>query len=328
MINRKDKIAFLRRVFGSLSLASDGVNVAVMCPNPSCNSRKKGMRKLSIQIQTDQAHCWVCGLKTRNSLVPILRKVGTRADVQEYARRFAPKNTKLFGIDEEIPESEQVRIAGNFQLLGMHLASRDPDIKRVLNYMRRRGYTETNLWRFRAGISDNPRFEGRVIIPSFDAEGFLNTYAARAVSKYKKPNYLIPEAERTGIIFNELDVNWKSELTLVEGPLDLMKCSGNATCLQGSTLTEDHLLFWRIVDAKTPIVLALDADAQKKASDIANLLASYDIAVRILSLGSFPDVGEMSQRDFVKARDAAKPFSSSEHLKMRIAAWASSNSLS
>ena len=327
MVNRKNKIAFLRRVFGGLHLASDGVNVAVMCPNANCNSRKKGMRKLSIQIQTDQAHCWVCGLKTRNSLISILRKAGTREDVQEYARRFAPKNTKLFNDEEDLPENEQVRIAGDFQLLGMKLAARDPDIKRMLNYMRRRGYSDSDLWRFRVGFSNHPRFDGRVIIPSFDSDGFLNTYAARAVSKYDKPNYLIPEAERTGIIFNELDINWTQELTLVEGPFDLMKCVGNATCLQGSALTEDYLLFWRIVDAKTPIVLALDSDAQKKASNIANLLASYDISVRILSVGSFSDVGEMSHQDFIAARDAAKPFTSAERIKMRIEAWAASNSL-
>jgi len=298
-----------------------------MCPSPTCNSRKKGMRKLSIQIQTDQAHCWVCGLKTRNSLVSILRKAGTKSDVQEYVRSFAPKNVRLFGNEEDLPEEERVNLSGNFRLLGLCSSSRDPDIKRVLNYMRRRGYSETDLWRFRVGISDDPRFDGRVIIPSFDSDGFLNTYAARAVSKYTKPNYLIPEAERTGIIFNELDVDWEKELTVVEGPLDLMKCAGNATCLQGSSLTEDHLLFWRIVDAKTPIVLALDSDAQKKAAKIAILLSSYDVAVRILDLGTFSDVGEMSQEDFVRARDEATPFSSAERLKMRIAAWASSNAL-
>lgn len=328
MINRKDKIAFLRRVFGGLSLASDGVNVSVMCPSPTCNSRKKGMRKLSIQIQTDQAHCWVCGLKTRNSLVSIIRKAGTNSDVQEYVRSYAPKNTKLFGGDEDLPEEESVSMSGNFRLLGLCLNSRDPDIKRALNYMRRRGYSETDLWRFRVGVSDDSLFDGRVIIPSFDADGFLNTYAARAASKHLKPNYLIPAADRTGIIFNELDIDWNKELTLVEGPLDLMKCVGNATCLQGSSLTEDHLLFWKIVDAKTPIVLALDSDAQKKAAKIASLLASYDVAVRVLDLGKFSDVGEMTRKDFLRAKDEATPFSSAEKLKMRIAAWATANALS
>ena len=67
------------------------------------------------------------------------------------------------------------------------------------------------------------------------------------------------------IIFNELNIDWSKELTIVEGPLDLIKTNDNATCLLGSSLTEDMLLFQKIVANKTNIKLALDSDIFSKS---------------------------------------------------------------
>jgi len=326
MADRQGKIAFLRRVFGGLTVSGDSVNIAVICPRSSCASRKKGKRKLSIRVDTDQSHCWVCGLKTRNTLLPVLRLACSRDEIQEYVEKFAARPSHLTAEDAETSsDEERVTLPEDFRLLGMHLSSREPAIRRALNYLRRRGFTDPDLWRFRVGISAEGRFQRRVIIPSFDVEGGLNTYAARGVDRDAFPPYLIPSVERIGIIFNEIDIDWKRELTLVEGPLDLMKCVGNAACLQGSTLSEDHLLFWRIVSNCTPIVLALDADAKKKSFKIANLLASYDIPVRIMDLGGFADVGEMDRKSYVHALDKARPWSSAESLRMKIDAWSSTS---
>lgn len=328
MNNRQDKIAFLDRVFGGLTLSRDGVNVAVMCPRSTCASRKKGKRKLSIHVDTDQSHCWVCGLKTRNTLIPILRRVCTRLELQEYVRKFTPRNVRLSGIDQEnLPAKDRVVLPSRYRLLAMHMRSRDPDVRRAINYMHRRGYTEGDLWRFKVGISDDLGFDRRVIVPSFDADGFLNTWSARAIDKFTLPPYKIPSVERIGIVFNELNIDWSKELVLVEGPMDLMKCVGNATCLQGSSLTENHLLFWRIVSNQTPVVLALDADAKPKTVKIANLLASYGVPLRIMDLGKFSDVGEMDRKSYLEALKNAKSWSSVVGLKMRIETCFSDSSL-
>jgi len=244
--------------------------------------------------------------------------------IQEYVRKYlskSPRSRRDLGDSDDLIGPEIVHIPHGFQMLALNQGSKQPNVKLALNYLRQRGLGEAALWKFRIGIASEDRFRRRVIIPSFDAEGCLNTYAARSLSKNQFRKYLIPDVERLSIIFNELNIDWKQELTLVEGPFDLVKCVGNATCLQGSALTEDHLLFWRIVINRTPVVLALDADATKKTVRIAKLLASYDVPVRLLSLGSHEDVGEMTQGEFLQARQAAKPWSDLDALRMIISAW-------
>ena len=325
MVNKQEKITFLRRVFGGGSVGSDGVNLAVMCPNDKCGSRKKGKYKLSIHILTDQSHCWVCGLKTHNTLIPVLRKVASQEEIKDYLDKFAPNRKSFLDEESDTDPENIVRLPEDFSLIAMNKNARSPSIKLAKNYLSGRGVGESLWWKFRIGVSSEGNFERRVIIPSFDADGFLNTYVARAVDKRSFPNYLIPKIERTGIVFNEINVNWQEELTLVEGPFDLIKCVGNSTCLQGSTLTEDHLLFWRIVSNQTPILLALDADATKKTVKIAKLLSSYGIPVRILSLGSKNDVGEMTPKEFLRAKQTAKAWSGTQGLRMIIDAWSISS---
>ena len=325
MINKQEKITFLRRVFGGGSVGSDGVNVAVMCPNGKCGSRKKGKYKLSIHILTDQCHCWVCGLKTHNSLIPILRKVASQDEIKTYLDKFSPNRKSFLDEDGNGSPEHVVRLPRDFCLIAMSKSTRKPSVNLAKKYLMRRGIGENLWWKFRIGVSNELNFERRVIIPSFDADGFVNTFAARAVDKKAFPNYLIPKIERTGIVFNEINVDWNEELTLVEGPFDLIKCVGNATCLQGSTLTEDHLLFWRIITNQTPVLLALDSDATRKTVKIAKLLSSYGIAVRILDLGDKADVGEMTRPEFLKAKEAAKLWSGTQGLRMIIDAWSISS---
>ena len=102
-----------------------------------------------------------------------------------------------------------------------------------------------------------------------------------------------PRVKRSEVIFNEINIDWSEELTIVEGPFDLMKSNQNATCLLGSTLNQRHALFKKIVANKTPVLLALDPDASKKTQDIATLLYSFDIAVKVLDIYPYDDVGEM-----------------------------------
>ena len=91
------------------------------------------------------------------------------------------------------------------------------------------------------------------------------------------------------IIFNEIDIDFTKSLTLVEGPLDLIKCPPNSTCLLGSALNENSILFYKIIKNRTPIILLLDNDAKQKAMKIAKLLSSYSIDVRL----NFPDDGDI-----------------------------------
>ena len=80
----------------------------------------------------------------------------------------------------------------------------------------------------------------------------------------KKENILILQFLKKQIIFNELNIKWDEELTIVEGPFDLTKSNFNTTCLLGSSLNESYELFKKIVKNKTPVLLGLDPDAMTK----------------------------------------------------------------
>jgi cellulose synthase/poly-beta-1,6-N-acetylglucosamine synthase-like glycosyltransferase len=97
-----------------------------------------------------------------------------------------------------------------------------------------------------------------------------------------------------------------------------MKCNDNATCLLGSGLARDALLFNKIVEHKTPVVLALDSDMKSKTMSLAKRLHEFDIQVRILKTDGFDDVGAMSKKEFLKRKDAASLWLPFDNLKFKI----------
>ena len=322
-----EKISFIKRMFKGGSVARDGVNIAVKCPNRKCSSSLQDKRKLSIRLDTDQAQCWVCGLKSHSSLVPILRTFCAQEHIHEYIEKYLPQQRRKSFNQEEAGECEIEQIIDfpdDFKLLALNSKSRDTNIFDTKRYLRKRGLTERDFWYYKLGTSKDPKFHRRIIIPSFDEDGYVNFYTARGIDKRSWPPYTLPPANKLAIIFNECTIDWKEELTIVEGPFDLMKCNDNSTCLLGSGLTEDYILFWKIVKNKTPILLAMDKDAKRKTHKFAKLLCDYDISVRVIDLGEFDDVGEMSKKDFNVARSNAKSWSRTDALRDKIARLSSS----
>ena len=135
----------------------------------------------------------------------------------------------------------------------------------------------------------------RAIIPSFDMEGDLNYFVTRAIDDTPY-TYINAKANKRHIIFNDIDIDWDaSTLTIVEGPLDWMKCRRiNAVCILGSSLTEDSILFQKLVRSSMDVILSLDPDAYHKQLRIATLLASYDLNVSLAS-PSEGDLGDMDE---------------------------------
>ena len=311
MSSANDKITFLNRVFGTCVIGNDGLNVAVCCPNRNCGSYgSSAKKKLVIRIDTDNYHCWVCDIKGRN-LNSLLRKHFPQY-IQEYQEKFLTKS-KNFTIDIEEQEVI-VTCPKEFRLLATSLRSKDPDIRDTVRYLKNRGLTNRDLWYFKMGTCTQGRYRRRVILPSFDADGDLNYFVARTIDNDAGMKYLNARVPKKNVIFNEININWKQELTLVEGPFDLVKCDDNATCLLGSHFSEDYALFGEIIKHATPIVLALDPDARGKTQAYAKKLSSYGISVRILNHGAFNDVGEMSRLDFIEAKKRAEKWKSDDHL--------------
>jgi DNA primase len=145
-------------------------------------------------------------------------------------------------------------------------------------------------------------------MPSFDSQGNLNYFVARAVDKDKKPKYDNPDVDKNPIIFNEISLDWSKRLVLCEGPFDLVKCPENSTALLGSDLDERHELFNRILLHGTPIALSLDGDMwNKKTPKIVQKLEEYNIDVVVVDVRPWGDPGAMTKTEFEKALFEARP---------------------
>lgn len=315
VITQTDKISFIRKIFGDVTVARDGINIAVSCP--ACGtSEKKNKKKLSINIETWVYHCWVCNARGRN-LSYLLKKSFPESS-------FFLDFREIFGFSsaatdhKKEPVEEKVSLPAGFKLLSSTMKTRDPDISACVKYLRSRGLSLSDIRRFRIGSVSSGKFRRRVIIPSFDQSGDLNYFCSRSIDPKSTLAYINSRASKREVIFNEIDLDWSKPITIVEGPFDMFKSCENTTCLLGSSLTEDYLLFKRIVANKSDVYLALDADAKKKSNKIGRLFSSYGCKVMIVNVPPGLDVGSLEKDEFLKIKELSKPWSIDDFLKDKI----------
>jgi len=313
LITISDKVRFIESCFGSGKLARNGKNFDVRCP--ICAPKDHSKKKLAILIEDDRCHCWSCGYKA-HTLAPLLKKYSTRDKLLEYVEKFMPaqegprRRCLIIDVMEEKPK---LALPKDFKLLAT-ASLRDPDVLAMRRYLmepmpRGRGLTERDLWYFKLGYSDDPRWKRRVIMPSFNGEGELNYFVGRAIDKFKQ-RYDNPDEDKLPIIFNELNIDWTRELVLCEGPFDLVKCPDNSVPLLGSDLNEESTLFNAIVAHNTPIVIALDDDMRyTKVPVLARKLVDYDVPVRIVRLPKDADPGSLTKAQMKQLIASAPSFS-------------------
>ena len=305
-----DKIRFIEKCFGRYELGRGSLNAAVKCPNCGYSDKKKFV----IRTSDDACHCWVCGLKGKN-LAPIIKRYFSQQLLEEYIHVFGAD--KLISADLEKIERKLMLPTG-FKLLVHSLKTIDPDVRSTIEYVKSRGLSEDDMWFHKFGTSVDYSMHRRVIMPSFDLEGRLNYYVARSIDIKTKPKYLNAGVNKQSIVFNEMNIDWKKPVTIVEGPFDLTKCDKNTSCVLGSGLSDNSLLFARIMQNMTPVILALDSDMQDKQQRIAKKLDEFGIDVKILPLNDRHDVGEMTKIEFHRAKSEAEGWSRDTGLLYRI----------
>lgn len=330
LFTRGQAIEFLERCFGASKASNGGLNISVVCPICRAKTGESNKRKLVIRTDDFRSHCWVCNdPQTKNiyRLVynhsPELAKQFVSLFGGAYQRFKNKAKPRCVVVDlNTLMEREQsgefleeddngfsetkeqvVDLPLGFTLLAewWDKPQKPKSVYFAIQYLKSRGANIADAWYFKYGITDEDRdYRNRVIIPSHDSDGDLNFFTSRTWSDMSRgPKYHNPHFDREHVIFNELNIDWSKELTIVEGPFDLLKANQNATCLLGSSLDETYLLFQRIVHCETPVVLALDNDAKRKTYELAKLFYEYDIKTRIAMVpSSYNDVGQMSKDEF------------------------------
>ena len=310
-----DSIKFYESVFGKGRISSNGINFDVRCP--ICAPTDATKKKLSIRTDTSANHCWVCGWKSR-TIIPLIKKYGSESHFSEFKELFGISGSDFHLITGEKEENQKVELPKDFRLLPLANES-DPDVKAAWRYVYSRGLSDKDAWYFKLGVSEEPRWKRRIIMPSFNSYGNLNYFVARAIDKDKKPKYDNPDVDKNPIVFNEINIDWTKRLTLVEGAFDLVKCPENSTALLGSDLDERHEIFNKILLHNTPVALSLDGDMwDKKTPRIVKKLMEYNVDTVVVDVRPWGDPGSMSKSEFEIALSEAKPMSWDDDFNRRL----------
>lgn len=266
---------------------------------PYCNHHKK---KFSVNFEMNVFKCWVCDVRGRN-IRRIVRRFGSFTQLKEWDKiaGVIDHSNLEFNLFEEEPEEtiQRISLPKEFKTLTGNPNAVD---KIPLSYLKKRGIEPCHLLQYKIGYCSEGDFEGRIIIPSFDMEGYVNYFIARSYTNHWM-RYKNPDASRD-IIFNELIIDWDSDVVLVEGVFDAM-FAGNAVALLGSTLREESKLFQHIIQNDSSVFIALDPDAETKAMKIARTLLKYDIEVWKIDLPEGEDVASIGSERFKKLKQSA-----------------------
>lgn len=305
------KLKILKKVLGqSYSKSNEHL---FFCPK--CNHHKK---KLSVNVRKNVFKCWVCDWSGKN-IYRIIRNYGdvnSRYDWRSLTEETEIENfhDKLFS-EVEVPETKN-----NLSLPNEFVSLVNKQLPKTsvyaLNYLYSRGISKQDITKWKIGYCTTGKYASRVVVPSFDCDGDLNFFVTRSYdNSWRK--YLNPPADKD-IVFNHLYLDFNKGMILVEGVFDAIIAGENSVPLLGSTLTERSKLFHEIVKNDTPIYLALDPDAKKKAQKIIKLLLKYDVEVYDVNVHPYADVGEMSKEEFLSRKHSAEVLTVDDYLLNRI----------
>ena len=316
-MKKSEKLNALRSVLGFEEF-NKGDECIFFCPKHSHHKPK-----LSVNLETDYFHCWICGWKGKN-LKPVLFYKGNNEAAQQYSRAVDKKYARNPGRVSKCSYEEPV-LPKEFWPLSSSSKGKGGgfDIYKghALRFLKRRGISDIDILRHKLGFCFEGEHAGRVIFPSFGADGELNFWVGRKYYDHIGQSYRHENFDKN-IIFNDYLIDWNESITLVEGPLDAIAAGENAIPLQGTILRDDSLLFAKIITSGVPVYLALDSDARSKQFDMITSLLTYGVPwvghIEVESFGG-DDVSALGKEKFRAAKESALMISSTYSLlKMRV----------
>jgi DNA primase len=268
---------------------------------PYCKHHKK---KLSINIEKNLYKCWICE-STGRDIRRLVRRFGDFNQLQAWDKLTNRININEF--DDLFTENAAKRIDSQLIVLPSGFISLNNEASLsatpALNYLKKRGILDKDTLYWKMGYCMDGRYANRIIVPSFDDNGDLNYFVARSFSSDPR-KYLNPPVSKD-IIFNELYLEWDTDLVVTEGIFDAIVAGPNAVPLLGSTLRPNSKLFMKIVQNDTPVFLALDPDADKKEKRIIKLFLTYGLEVYKIDISGYQDVSDMGREEFLKRKQNA-----------------------
>ncbi len=296
-MNKKEGLKILHEIIGDHRQTSKN-EYYFRCP--SCDHYK---HKFAINLDKNAFHCWVCDYRGRN-IRRLVRRFGSYIQLQKWDgisdRTDLERFADLFA--EQSPERHKTKVELPEEFTSLCSAKVPATATYALKYLEKRGITQADILKWKIGYCFSGEYRNRVVVPSFDEDGDCSYFIARSYTgdSYKYKN---PRASKD-IVFNELFIDWSSDLILVEGVFDAL-VAGNAVPILGSTLRSGSELLRKIVRNDTPVYVALDPDAATKERRIIKMLLEYDIELYKIDVSGHEDVGSMSKEEFKQRKNKA-----------------------
>jgi DNA primase len=296
-------LLLLESVLGQGDKTSRG-NYSFKCPFCSHHKKKLEINAVTNVKNENPWHCWVCEAKGK-TIKSLLKKI--EAPVNKFTELnmvITPgKNEpKPVIIKLELPK-EFIPLSNPFPAV---IEDRIAQIesKHAFKFLRSRGLTNEDVIKYNIGFCKDGPYENRIIIPSYDENGMLNYFIARAY-KEGMQSYKNPPIDAKSAIGLELFINWDAPIILIEGMFDALTVKRNVIPLFGKIIHE-KLMMKLVSSSVNRIYIALDPDAIKNALKYAEQLMTYGKEIYIVELDG-KDASEIGFERFLNCIEQAQP---------------------
>jgi len=310
MLSHRDKILVINILDETLGTGSSlrGDEQAHHCP--FCHHHKK---KLQVNLETQQWHCWVCDAKGKR-ISSLLRRLHVDSHKLQKLHEIYGDDYVVYSKDSE-EEKIELRLPSEFKSLLHKPKGLNPTYKKAKHYADSRGITTEDIIRYNIGYVDSGIYSGRIIIPSYDFNNKLNYFIARSVFEEEKFKYKNPPVSKNVIMF-ENQINWSEPITLVEGVFDAMAVKRNSIPVLGKFIPKK--IIENIYDKGVKnINILLDKDAQEIALYYTVQFQNQGITTRNI-IPSDKDAGEMGFLKVNKILKDSKETSFDDVIKQKL----------
>jgi len=298
--------SIIENIFGEVQGINMSEQVQINCPH--CQeieglSEPDGKFNLEINTARRQFRCWKCEEpQFSGSLGRLIRTFGSSADYEIYKSYAGSFDDYEFEEDEK--EYPAVKLPSE-TIFFSQMDTGNLEHFEAYNYLvLDRKITRDIILKYRLGFCTTGKYEKRIIIPSYDANGEVNYFVGRTYDPKweKKKKYDNPKSDKDKIIFNEGLVNWDSTVYLVEGAFEMLSFPVNTIPMLGKTLSTT--LYMKLKEMKPDVVVLLDPDAYKSSIELYyklhTLYVDCEERVRIVKLSTTYDLDNMRKRDGIE----------------------------
>jgi hypothetical protein len=313
-LSNSEKLKIIKDIFGRPYRS--GTEYIFNCPK--CNHHKP---KLSVNVDKGVFKCWVCDYSGTN-IFRLIRSYGDYNQKKKWKEldgqvRLDNFELQIQSFFEKPAEEIEATLSLPSEFISLANNNLPKSASRPLKYLYDRGITKKDILYWKIGYCPDGEYEGRIIIPSFNMSGYANYFVARSYREdWRK--YMNPRVKKSNMIFNQLYVDFQTDVVITEGVFDAIVAGPNSIPILGSTLKEGSKLFKEVVKNDTPIYVALDPDAEKKAHKLISNLLKYGMELYKIDLSSYDDVAEMGREEFLQRKKQAAFLNSENYLLYRI----------